>query len=91
MTCHVCGKKIIAGYALCGECGHTLGDGIERTRLGYFVEHPDQMVEELIQLDAPWCKNFEECITAVDRDEELDDEKCRKCCMDWLMEKVDGA
>ena len=90
MNCHVCGKKIIAGYALCGECGHALGNGIEQTRLGYFVQHPDRMVEELLH-DAPWCRNLAECITAANRDEALDEEKCRKCCMDWLMEKVEGA
>lgn len=90
MNCHVCGKKIIAGYALCGECGGHIGNGIEKTRLGYFVEHPDQMVEELLHGD-PWCRSFEECLTAAQREEPLDEEKCKKCCMDWLMEKVDGA
>ena len=90
MTCHVCGKKMIAGFALCGDCGGHLGNGIEQTRLGSWVQDPKKAVEELIH-DAPWCRNLEECLTAVNRDEALDEEKCKKCAMDWLMEKVDGA
>ena len=87
MNCHVCGKKLVAGYALCGGCGEALGDGIRQTRLGYFVQHPEKMVEELIH-DAPWCRNLEECLTLANRDEALDEEKCKKCCMDWLMEEM---
>lgn len=90
MNCHVCGKKIIAGDALCGKCGGHLGNGIERTRLGYFVEHPEQMVEELYH-DAPWCKNLSECVADANRDEMIEEAKCKKCIMDWLMEVVDGA
>lgn len=89
MNCHVCGKKICAGYALCGECGKHLGDGVlTQTRLGRFVQHPEEFAEAVINVDCPWCKSLEVCLTKSDRDEMIDPEDCKKCVMKWLMEVV---
>lgn len=87
MNCITCGKKIVAGYALCGECGKHLGNGIAQTRLGRFVQHPEELAEALVA-DAPWCKNMEACLTKLDRYEMIGPEDCKRCVLDWLMETV---
>ena len=87
MNCITCGKKIVAGYALCGECGKHLGDGLTQTRLGHFVQHPEELAEALVA-DAPWCKNMGACLTKHDRDEMIDPEDCKRCALDWLTETV---
>lgn len=90
MNCHVCGKKICAGYALCGECGKHLGDGVlTQTRLGRFVQHPEELAAAISIVDAPWCKPFEQCaeyIESADYNENAQEEKCKKCALNWLME-----
>lgn len=89
MNCHVCGKKIVAGYALCGGCGHAIGNGIEKTRLGYFVEHPEEFAKILANgADVAFCANRQECMDMLDRDGDIPDEDCTKCALDWLMEVV---
>lgn len=87
MNCITCGKKLVAGYALCGECGKYLGDGLTRTRLGHFVQHPEELAEALVA-DAPWRKNLAACLTKLDRDEMIDQEDCKRCVLDWMMEVV---
>ena len=87
MNCITCGKKIVAGYALCGDCGKHLGDGIAQTRLGHFVQHPEELAEALAAYE-PCCKNLEACLTKLDRDEMIDPEDCKRCTLDWLMETV---
>lgn len=89
MNCHVCGKKLAAGHCLCGGCGKHLGNGLAQTRLGRFVQHPEELAEAISTADAPWCKNFEACVEHIDSadyDATLQDEKCKKCALDWLME-----
>lgn len=91
MNCITCGKKIVAGYALCGECGKHLGDGITQTRLGHFVQHPEELAAVLSSLPEPWCKRRMEFLSYVespDYDESVQDAKCRRCALDWLMEVV---
>lgn len=91
MNCITCGKQLVAGYALCGECGKNLGNGIVQTRLGRFVQHPEELAEEITTTDAPWCKNLASCIEYIDSghfDEDVQQEKCKKCALDWLMETV---
>lgn len=90
MKCNLCGKTVVVANVVCSDCMSHLMSGYKQTRLGYFVQHPDQMVEELLH-DTPWCRNLAECIAASNRDEMIDEEKCKKCCMDWLMEKVEDA
>ena len=85
MNCINCGKKIVAGYCICGACGKRLGDGLTQTRIGRFVQHPEELAEALIA-DAPWCKNLGECLTKFDRDEMIDQEDCKRCILVWLME-----
>ena len=90
MNCITCGKKIVAGYALCGECGKHLGNGIAQTRLGHFVQHPEELAEALVA-DAPWCKSFEACVEHIDiddYDEQEQDAKYAACALAWLMETV---
>lgn len=92
MNCHVCGKKIIAGYALCGECGGHIGNGIEKTRLGNWVHHPEELIKLLMDdvlFGEMFCKRKPECMEMAGDD--IPEEACRQCCMDWLMEKVEGA
>lgn len=91
MNCITCGKKIVAGYALCGECGKHLGDGLTQKRLGHFVQHPEELAEAISTVDAPWCKSLEACVENIDiddYDEKEQDEKCAACALAWLMETV---
>ena len=91
MNCITCGKKIVAGYALCGECGKHLGNGIAQTRLGHFVQHPEKLAEAIATGDSPWCKTLEACVERIDSDdydEKEQDEKCKACALAWLMETV---
>ena len=91
MNCITCGKKIVAGYALCGDCGKNLGNGIAQTRLGRFVQHPEELAATISTVDAPWCKSLSECaerFDAEDYDEQEQDAKCTACALAWLMETV---
>lgn len=91
MNCHVCGKKLVAGFALCGDCGKNLGNGIEQTRLGRFVQHPEELAAAISIVDAPWCKSLSECAEHLDAenyDEKEQDEKCKACALSWLLETV---
>lgn len=93
MNCITCGKKIVAGYTLCGDCGKHLGDGIAQTRLGHFVQHPEELAEAISTVEPPWCKNFKACseyIDSVEYDETAQDEKCKKCALAWLMEEIEA-
>lgn len=91
MNCHICGKKMVAGHAVCGDCGKPLGDWIQRTRLGYFVAHPEKLAEEIANGE-PWCK-LEECPWRCDFERETDGsewvERCKVCALNWLTEKVE--
>lgn len=45
MNCITCGKKIAAGYALCGDCGKHLGDGLTHAlRHGMPIEMVSMML-----------------------------------------------
>lgn len=89
MNCITCGKKLVAGYALCGDCGKHLDNGIAQTRLGRFVQRPEELAEALAA-DGPWCKNMEACLIKLDRDEMIDPEDCKRCALDWLMEEIEA-
>lgn len=91
MNCTTCGKKLVAGFALCGKCGKHLGDGMTQTRLGRFVQHPEELAAAIATTDAPWCKSLSECAEHFDAenyDEQEQDAKCTACALAWLMGTV---
>lgn len=96
MNCCKCGKKLVAGLALCNTCEKDLERvPDENIRLGYYARHPEALAELLMKgcdddLGHAVCKH--DCVSAArDDDVECTNEGYAACIARWLMEPIEGG
>lgn len=96
MNCCKCGKRLLAGVALCLTCEKDYKSVPDaNTRLGYYARHPGALAALLMEassvdLVSVVCQH--DCVD--DPDDEIEnctDENYAACLMRWLMAPVGEA
>lgn len=94
MNCCKCGKRLLAGAALCLACEkdyESVPDA--NTRIGYYARHPEALAKLLIESNEEFdllglrvCQR--DCSADPDADVDCTDEKFAACITRWLLEPM---
>ncbi|MFQ6831738.1 hypothetical protein [Butyricicoccus pullicaecorum] len=93
MNCCKCGKRLLAGAALCLACEkdyESVPDA--NTRIGYYARHPEALAKLLIETNSGYNLDFSvcqrDCSSDPDADVDCTDEKFAACITRWLLEPM---
>ena len=93
MNCCKCGKRLLAGAALCLTCEkdyESMPDA--NTRIGYYARHPEALAKLLIEaneeLDLGFYVCQRNCTDDPDADVDCTNDKFAACITRWLLEPI---
>ena len=96
MNCCKCGKRLLAGAALCLTCEkdyESVPDA--NTRIGYYARHPEALAKLLDENPSDEFANAVCCHDCVDNPDEEDvnctEQNFTACITRWLLEPIEMA